>query len=280
MSYPGKEKFQSNFIDKYQLIIDKYSSFFYIYTIYCYFCPVVFLINYQLISMAKFIQSNNCVDCTCRNSIFNTLSAPELEIMNNNRYEVSFKPGEVMFKQGTPATHFLCLTKGLAKIYIEGYGKNLIIGLVKPVEYILGPGIYVDNRHHYSASAIEDSTACLVDVNTFKQMTRKNPDFAEEFIHRISLMTIFNFEQFISLTQKQMNGRIADALFYLSDQIYGCNPFESTISRQDLADLSGMSKESAIRILKEFKDEGILTVEGNHVHILNPQQLKKISETG
>jgi CRP/FNR family transcriptional regulator len=93
-------------------------------------------------------------------------------------------------------------------------------------------------------------------------------------------MTIFNFEQFISLTQKQMNGRIADALFYLSDQIYGSNPFEMTISRQDLADLSGMSKESAIRILKEFKDEGILTVNGNILHILNPQQLKKISETG
>ena len=53
-----------------------------------------------------------------------------------------------------------------------------------------------------------------------------------------------------------------------------------TISRQDLADLSGMSKESAIRILKEFKDEGILTVDGNRLHILNPKQLKKISETG
>jgi len=93
-------------------------------------------------------------------------------------------------------------------------------------------------------------------------------------------MTIFNFEQFISLTQKQMNGRIADALFYLSNVIYGSNPFDMTISRQDLADLSGMSKESAIRILKEFKDEGILTVDGNTLHILNPQQMKKISETG
>ena len=208
------------------------------------------------------------------------LSTAELELINSNRYEVSFKAGEMMFKQGTPSPHFLCLTTGLAKLYIEGYGKNLILSLVKPVEYILGPGIYVDNRHHYSASAVEDSTACLVDVNTFKQMMRNNPDFADEFIRRISLMTIFNFEQFISLTQKQMNGRIADALFYLSDQIYGRNPFEMTISRQDLADLSGMSKESAIRILKEFKDEGILTVDGNRLHILNPQQLKKISETG
>ena len=212
--------------------------------------------------------------------MFNTLSTAELELVNKNRYEVSFKAGEMMFKQGTPSPHFLCLTTGLAKLYIEGYGKNLILSLVKPVEYILGPGIYVDNRHHYSASAVEDSTACLVDVNTFKQIMRGNPDFAYEFIRRISIMTIFNFEQFISLTQKQMNGRIADALFYLSDQIYGKNPFEMTISRQDLADLSGMSKESAIRILKEFKDEEILTVKGNSLHILNPQQLKKISETG
>ena len=230
--------------------------------------------------MARFVQSNNCVDCKCKSSIFKALSHAELELVNNNRYEVSFKAGEMMFKQGTPSPHFLCLTTGLAKLYIEGFGKNLILSLVKPVEYILGPGIYVDNRHHYSAAAVEDSTACLVDVNAFKQMMRSNPDFSDEFIRRISLMTIFNFEQFISLTQKQMNGRIADALFYLSDEIYGKNPFKMTISRQDLADLSGMSKESAIRILKEFKDEGILTVTGNILHILNPQQLKKISATG
>ena len=53
-----------------------------------------------------------------------------------------------------------------------------------------------------------------------------------------------------------------------------------TISRQDLADISGMSKESAIRILKEFKEEGILTVDGNIFEILNIKQLKQISETG
>ena len=77
-----------------------------------------------------------------------------------------------------------------------------------------------------------------------------------------------------------MPGRIADALFYLSDKIYGANPFKMTISRQDLADLSGMSKESAIRILKEFKEEGILTVDGNLFELLNVKQLKQISETG
>ena len=175
--------------------------------------------------MARFLDTHNCVDCNCKNSIFNTLNDQELTQINKSRYEVRFKAGEIMFKQGTSATHFLCLTKGLAKIYIEGLGKNLILSLVKPIEYIFGPGIYVDNRHHYSASAVEDSTACLVEVSIFKQLIRNNPDFADEFIRRISTMTIFNFDQFVSLTQKQMNGRIADALFYLSDAIYRSNPF-------------------------------------------------------
>ncbi len=230
--------------------------------------------------MAKFVQTLNCVNCNCKNPIFHSLSTSELELINSSRYEVSFKAGEIMFKQGTPSPHFLCLTSGLAKIYIEGKGKNLVLGLVKPVEYILGPGIYVDGRHHYSASAVEDSTACLVDVQSYKQLIRTNPTFAEEFIKRVSLMTIFNFEQVISLTQKQMPGRIADALIYLSEKIYESNPFQMSISRQDLADLSGMSKESAIRILKEFKEEGIITTDGSTLNILLPKLLKQISETG
>ncbi len=223
---------------------------------------------------------SNCADCNCKSSIFKSLTADELELINKGRFHVAYKAGEIMFKQGTPSSHFICVTSGLAKIYIEGYGKNLILSLVKPVDYIFGPGVYIDNKHYYSASAVEDSTACLVDTAIFKKLVRANADFAEDFIKRLSNQTLFNFEQVISLTQKQMHGRIADALFYLSEKIYCSNPFNMTISRQDLADISGMSKESAIRILKEFKEEGILSVDGNLFDILNIKQLKQISETG
>jgi len=222
----------------------------------------------------------NCADCNCKSFIFKSLKNEELEQINTGRFHVAYKAGEIMFKQGTPSSHFICVTSGLTKIYIEGYGKNLILALVKPVDYIFGPGVYLDNKHYYSASAVEDTTACLVDTSIFKKLIRSNPDFAEDFIKRTSAQTLFNFEQVISLTQKQMHGRIADALFYLSEKIYCTNPFNMTISRQDLADISGMSKESAIRILKEFKEEGILTVDGNIFEILNIKQLKQISETG
>ncbi|MEI6059675.1 MAG: Crp/Fnr family transcriptional regulator [Bacteroidota bacterium] len=225
--------------------------------------------------------NNSCSHCNGKADIFSCLCPTELDQIDAKRIEVYFKAGELIFKQGTPNLHFLCLTKGKVKLYIEGYNeKNLIIGIVKPIEYIFGPGIYVDNIHHYSAMAIEDSQACLVDIDLFKKLMRENSDFMEEFIRKVSLLSIINFEQFISLTQKQMPGRIADVLLYLRDKVYEANPFRTTLSRQDLADMSGMSKESAIRILREFKDEGIIQVNGNEFEILNSEHLSKISQTG
>lgn len=229
------------------------------------------------------ISSNpsGCLSCNEKADIFGCLCEQELDQIENKRIVVQFKAGELIFKQGTPNLHLLCLTKGKVKLYIEGYNdKNLIIGIVKPVEYIFGPGIYVDYMHHYSAMAIEDSKACLVDIEVFKSLIRQNADFAEAFIKKVSLLSINNFEQFISLTQKQMPGRIADVLLYLKNVVYESNPFHTTLSRQDLADMSGMSKESSIRILREFKDEGIIHVSGNDFEILDVEHLMKISQTG
>jgi CRP-like cAMP-binding protein len=222
-----------------------------------------------------------CNFCLERSDIFSCLNQDELGVVGDNRTEVHFKAGELIFKQGTPSAHFLCLTKGMVKLYIEGYdNKNLIIGILKPIEYILGPGIYVDSKHHYSAVAMEDSVACLVDAAVFKSLIHTNPTFADEFIKKVSQLSINNFQQFISLTQKQMPGRIADVLLLLSGKIYESNTFTTALSRQDIADMSGMSKESAIRILKEFKDEKIITIDGNTFEILNPESLYKISQTG
>lgn len=225
--------------------------------------------------------TKGCANCQDRADVFKCLCPDELNQIDDKRIEVHFKAGELIFKQGTPNMHFLCLTQGKVKTYIEGYNdKNLILNIVKPVEYILGPGIYSDQMHHFSAMAIEDSVACMVDLVTFKNIIRNNPDFAEDFLRKVSLQSIYNYELFISLTQKQMPGRIADVLLYLKNKVYECNPFHTTLSRQDLADMSGMSKESAIRILREFKDEGIIQVNGNDFEISNPEQLIKISQTG
>ena len=84
----------------------------------------------------------------------------------------------------------------------------------------------------------------------------------------------------VSLTQKQMNGRMADAIIYLSEIVFNSSSFDMVISRQDLADLSGMSKDSAIRILKEFEKDKIVSLDGKKIDIPDINKLKDISATG
>ena len=88
------------------------------------------------------------------------------------------------------------------------------------------------------------------------------------------------YDRFFSLTQKQLHGRMADILLCLANRIYGSYEFSLAFSRKDLADLTAMSNESAIRILKDFKDDGIIETDGKGIKIVKLDMLKKVSRFG
>ena len=231
--------------------------------------------------MAKFTRGTQCLNCKRKNDIFCLLKDDELKMMNENKYEVYFNSGETIFKQGTSLTHLACITEGLVKIYIEGFNKkNLLIKLARAGDIIGGPGLLVDSMHHYSAAAVEDTRTCFIDAGFVTQALKSNNEFSLSLIKRINEASIANFDRMVTYTQKQMPGRTAEMLLYLYKGIYKTNPFFLTVSRQDMADLASMTKESMIRIIKEFKDAGILNIDGNQVRIMNEKALINISETG
>jgi CRP-like cAMP-binding protein len=230
---------------------------------------------------SKSVNCTNCNQCNFKAPIFKMLTEEELTTLNKERYEVTFKTGENIIKQGTASSHIIMLTAGLAKKYIEGLdNKNLILELVVPYKIYGETGIFVDNRYHYSVTAIEPCTVCFIDIQNIKALLRVNGNFTETFMGNCSFNTVRTFERMISLTQKQMHGRIADILIYLSKEIYQSYIFELSLSRQDIGELSGMTKDSAIRILKEFENEGIIKVEGKKIEILNKELLQEISIRG
>ena len=93
----------------------------------------------------------SCVNCFNKSQLFQLMSKKELEMIQDTRYEETFKPDEVIYKQGTKTTQIVSITGGLAKAYIEGINhKNFIIELIKPTTVISGPGTYVDYKHHFS----------------------------------------------------------------------------------------------------------------------------------
>ena len=234
--------------------------------------------------MTTFHRSTNCHNCDVCNQkspFFKNLSEEQIKILNENRYEITFREGENIIKQGTASSHVIMLTSGMAKMYIEGIdNRNLILELVKPWVLIGGPGIYIDNRYHYSVTALETCTACFIETANLKKVVRQNPDFAEVMLSHCSFNGSKNFERLVSIVQKQMHGRIADVLLYLMKEVYASGTFELNISRQDIGDLSGLSKDSAIRILKELENEGVIQLDGRKISILKEDMLKMISFKG
>ena len=229
--------------------------------------------------MAQYSKNLSCVNCPFKLTLFQHLTKEELAYLDENRYEVHFNTGETIFKQGGALTHIACLTSGLFKIYLEDSNKNnLMLRLLKPTELVGGPGFMVDSRHHFSVAALESSTVCFVDLKAFEEILRQNSGFALQFIGYLNAIHINIYDKLVSLTHKNMHGRVADTLIYLSKRIYESSHFDTALSRQDLADLSSIAKESFIRIIKEFKDSGVIHFEGNSFQIKDHKALQTISK--
>jgi len=224
------------------------------------------------------IQDLDCCSCSMKSPLFQVMTMEELELINTNKRQVNFKKGEIIVKQGAPMSHVISFTSGIAKVYIEGSAnRNLVLRFIKPTNFLGAPGIFANQIHYSTVCAVEDSSVCFIDIHVFKEVISMNPKFAEQFMELISWNGIFNYDRFICLTQKNTHGRLADSLIYLHEQIFNERDHQISISRQDMAELTGMSKDSVIRTLKELNEEGVIVIDKQNIRIIEMDKLKKIS---
>jgi len=212
--------------------------------------------------------------------LFRLLSSEQLRYINTDRFEVAYKKGEMIYKQGTSYTHMISLTSGLVKLYKETRKKNLIFRIAKPVQLIGGPGIYTNCKRHNSAVAITDVTTCYLEISRFKHVVQENSAFAEGFLKLVSQRYEDILERFLSMSHKQAPGLVAEGILSLAVDTYDSASFISDLSRQDFADFCGLTKESLIRVLKDFKDAGYINVNEHSFEILDRNALNRISELG
>jgi CRP-like cAMP-binding protein len=230
--------------------------------------------------LATQYKEDRCLVCKSKSSCFTHLNLDELGLVDNNRLEVSYKKYELICKQGSFATHILFLKKGLVKVYLEGKTKNHILSITPNGNLIGLPSLFGDPIFHYSVVAYEDSAVCHIDINVFRKFIQENAMFSAELIRLINESTIQNYDRFLSVTQKNMPGRFADALLYFSNQIYNNSNFSLSLSRKDLAEFSAMSVESLSRTIKDFNDNKIISVNGKTIEILDKSRLNEISRHG
>jgi CRP/FNR family transcriptional regulator, polysaccharide utilization system transcription regulator len=246
-----------------------------------YYVIIDLFFNLKSIKMAVLNLINNCEACTHRWKNFQHLSKEQLKLINENRYEATFKPGETIIKQGSPTSNALFMASGMAKAYIEGQnGKNFILSIALPGRLILGPGAYVDSRQTYSVAAITTVQACFINIEIFKQLVRVNGAFAEGLLEDISEKSLGTLSRMVSLSQKKMHGRLADGLLYFADVVFKSDQYEMILSRQELGEMTNMAKECVVRILKELEDSGVIYSDSSKIKILDREKLIRISQKG
>jgi CRP-like cAMP-binding protein len=195
-----------------------------------------------------------------------------------------FKKNELIYRENETPTKLMCLIEGKIKIFKDGVGgRNQIMRVIKPVEYFGYRAYFADEEYRTSASAFETSTVCFIPMSTIMSLVSINNRLALYFIRQLSLDLGVSDERTVSLTQKHIRGRLAEALLFLKDN-YGVEEDGFTLSiylsREDLANLSNMTTSNAIRTLSNFANEKMIAIDGRKIKIIQEDLLRRVSDIG
>ncbi len=230
----------------------------------------------------RVINCDNCIDNP--KSVFNVLLPKEKELIRKSHTCAFYKKGEIIFKEGDKPTSLICLSEGKVKVFKEGVGgREQIVRMAKPIGFIGYRALFAEEHHTATAVAIEDCTVCIIDKDTVYKLLRSNSDLSINIIKAFATELGFSNNRTVTLTQKHIRGRLAESLIFLKDT-YGYEEDNQTIkiylSREDVANLSNMTTSNAIRTLSTFAQEGVISIDGRKIRILDLSKLERISDLG
>lgn len=200
--------------------------------------------------------------------------------ITENKTRISYLKGETIFKQGAFAPYVLFVVRGLIKVYLQtGFEKQINLSLAKTGEFLAFSSIFGENIHTYSAQALKDSLICMIEKESLKKILLNNPDFALEVTSKNYRNERHLLEIIKNISYKQMRGKLASSLLYLSHEDFLKENIFQFLTRQEIADFASISTESAIKFLKEFEKEKLVKLKGKNIEIIDRKKLETISKT-
>lgn len=223
---------------------------------------------------------NNCVTCPGRSDSVLDGVPDHLTCRFRSR---DYDRGEVLFQQGDAAREIYCLGEGFVKIERrDATGKRTVIGLGKTgdllgADFLMGSTVYPE-----TVIALGSVRACKMPAEVFRQQIRESPELSLNLINYLHRRLNESRIMFCRLSRNNNRSKIADVLltlaeFFGEEQADGIL-IRAWLSRDDMASLAGTVKESFIRHLKEFKEEGILETQRRNICVANIKKLEEIAQ--
>jgi CRP-like cAMP-binding protein len=235
----------------------------------------------KIMKALKEISALGCRDCRDKSCATSVLNEQEMDIIFNNRYVSEIKKRTNILNEGSPISHIMYLRTGLVKEYvIRPDNQEQILQIIKPHSYLGLTSLFGDKINHFSYEALTDLKLCYIDIEIFTNLIRNNGRFAFEILTSVGRDSLTNFHRFINQSHKKIYGRVADILIYFSKIVFDSTTFQIPLSRLELAEMIGTSRESAGRVIARFSSEGIITTDGKTIVINDMKKLENISKFG
>jgi CRP-like cAMP-binding protein len=148
-------------------------------------------------------------------------------------------------------------------------------GIYSADDYLGIHAMLSNEAYSDTATALEDTSLCLIPKDQLDQLLHLYPDVSHEFIKILSNDIREKEEQLLQLAYNSVRKKMAGAILRLIS--HGETDGESfKISREDLAAMAGMATETVSRTLSDFKDEGLIDKKGSVITVLSQARLAKM----
>jgi CRP-like cAMP-binding protein len=201
----------------------------------------------------------------------------DVSSLDNLKSCSQYKKGQYIFSENGHPLGLYCINHGKIKLTTSGInGKEQILRLVKDGDVVGYRSLLSNDRYNCSAVALEDSSVCFIPKDNFFELLKTNQKVSFEVLKLLSNNLKQAEEQLVSMAQKNVRERMAEALLFFKAS-FGLNQTDNslniTFSREEIAGFVGTSTETVIRLLSEFNHDKIVSLAGKKIIITNLEKL-------
>lgn len=217
----------------------------------------------------------SCANCDGnKNFLIKNLDKTNLHCLDKHKSEIQLKAKNIIYSEGAFANAAFCINSGSLKLYsISGNGRSHIVKIVGKGDIIGFNELLTNSPYFLTAETLEDVYACRINKNNFFEILETNKSLKDYLIHQISFENRGLINDVILISNQSVFQKLAYILLMLNDfyKNEGIN-----LTRQDLADFVGASKENIIRELSYLKKQKIISIQNRLIHVKNFPALKHI----
>lgn len=216
------------------------------------------------------------------NSVIHNLPPDELDALTANMCTQVFNKGEIIFREGSFATGIFLIKEGKAKKYrTDKDGREQIIYVANTGEILGYHALLAEERYFDSAAVLEDSEIAFIPKEDFFEVLENSKVLPQRLLKTLSHEFFVLANSITLFAQRSVRERFAMQLVLMREK-YKENfipgmAVEINMSREDLASLVGTARENILRVLKDFKEEGILETKGRKIVIKDINKLLRVA---